>query len=291
MKTGVILATLGGPRRPEEIPEFIKHFTGRELPAPAMKAIIERYRIIGGFSPLTHITEDQAKRLNEALGDEYLCLPAFRYCKPSIEDAIESMRAAGVERILFLLLSPFYTSVTTGNYINRAKAYIEKTSLSLPVSFLHSWHKEPLFIGSWVEKIQRESFDGQACYLYSAHSLPMKFSHEPYRRQIEETVALVAAHAGIRNHALGWQSIPNNAPDPWITPTVEEKIDEIASRGFRNLIQVPIGFTADHIETLYDIDITHRQYALEKGLSFRRISSLNADESFIKALKQIVTHF
>ena len=122
MKTGVILATLGGPRRPEEIPEFIKHFTGRELPAPVMKAIVERYRVIGGFSPLTRITEDQAKRLNEALGNEYLCLPAFRYCKPSIEDAIESMRAAGVARILFLLLSPFYTSVTTGNYINRARA-------------------------------------------------------------------------------------------------------------------------------------------------------------------------
>lgn len=289
MKTGVILATLGGPRRPEEIPEFIKHFIGRELPAPAMKAIVERYRIIGGFSPLAQITEDQAKRLNEALGDDYLCLPAFRYCRPSIEDAIENMRAAGVARILFLILSPFYTSVTTGNYINQAKAYIEKTSLSLPISFLHSWYKEPLFIGSWVEKIRSESFDEQACYLYSAHSLPMKFSHEPYRQQIEETVALIAAHAGVRNHALGWQSIPNNVPEPWITPTVEEKIDEIASRGFRNLIQVPIGFTADHIETLYDIDITHRRYALEKGLSFRRISSLNADASFIKALKEIVT--
>ena len=291
MKTGVILATLGGPRRPEEIPEFIKHFTGRGLPAPAMKAIIERYRVIGGFSPLTRITEDQAKRLNEALGDAYLCLPAFRYGKPSIEEAIESMRAARAARIFFLLLSPFYTSITTGDYINRAKAYIEKTSLSLPVSFLHSWYKEPLFIGSWVKKIRGESFDGQAFYLYSAHSLPMKFSHEPYRQQIEETVALVAARAGIGNYALGWQSIPNNASEPWITPTVEEKIDEIASRGFRNLIQVPIGFTADHIETLYDIDITHRQYALAKGLSFQRISSLNTGESFIKALKQIVTHF
>jgi len=81
---------------------------------------------------------------------------------------------------------------------------------------------------------------------------------------------------------------PDNAPGPWITPRVEEKIDAITAAGFRKIIQVPIGFTADHIETLYDIDIIHRRYALEKGLVFQRISSLNAGGSFIRALKAIV---
>ena len=291
MKTGVILVTLGGPRSPEEIPEFIKHFIGRELPPPAMKAVIERYRLIGGFSPLARITEEQAKALGEALGKGYLCVPAFRHSRPFIEDVLESTAASGPARILVLLLSPFYTSVTTGNYIDVAKSHIEKRSLSVPVDFIHSWYKEPLFIESWVEAIRSDSFDEQAFYLFSAHSLPMKFSGEPYRRQIEETVALVASRAGIRNHALGWQSIPNHAAEPWITPTVEEKIDAIASACFKGVIHVPIGFTADHIETLYDIDITHRQYALERGLSFRRIPSLNAGEPFIKALKEVVTKF
>jgi ferrochelatase len=289
MKTGIIMVTLGGPRRLEEIPKFIKNFVGRELPTPAMEVVIERYRLIGGFSPLTRITEEQAQKLNGMLGGEYLCRPAFRYSQPFIEDAIESMAASGAARILFLLLSPFYTSVTTGNYITQAKAYIEKTSLRLPVRFIHSWHREPLFIDSWVEKIKNESFDEKACYLFSAHSLPMKNASEPYRQQIEETVEMVASRAGIRNHALGWQSIPKDTPEPWITPTVEEKVDTIAAAGFKSIIQVPIGFTADHIETLYDIDITHRLYALEKGLSFRRISSLNAGGTFIKALKEIVT--
>ena len=291
MKTGLIMATLGGPRRLEEIPAFIKHFVGRELPPPAMKAVIERYRLIGGFSPLTRITEEQARKLGGMLGGEYLCLPAFRHSRPFIEDAIENMAASEVATIIFLSLSPFYASVTTGNYIDTAKACFERISPNMPARFVHSWYQEPLFIDTWVEKIKNESFDEQACYLFSAHSLPMKLSHEPYRQQIEEAMAMVAARAGIKNHALGWQSIPNNALEPWITPTVEEKIDEIASRGFRNLIQVPIGFTADHIETLYDIDITHRQYAMGKGLSFRRITSLNAGGSFIKALKRIVTHF
>jgi protoporphyrin/coproporphyrin ferrochelatase len=291
MKTGVIMITLGGPRSLEEIPEFIRHFIGRDLPPPAMKAIIERYRLIGGFSPLVRITEDQAEKLNGMLGDGYLCLAAFRHAKPFIEDAIDSMAASQAARIFFLLLSPFYTSVTTGNYIDDAKAYIEKINLAVSFGFIHSWCKEPLFIESWVEKIKGESFDEQLFYLFSAHSLPMKYSGEPYRKQIEETAALVASRAGIRHHALGWQSIPGNAPEPWMTPIVEEKIDEIALKGFRSIVQVPIGFTADHIETLYDIDITHRQYTLSKGLTFRRISSLNAGDAFIRALKEVLTRF
>ena len=199
------------------------------------------------------------------------------------------MAAAGPARILVLLLSPFFTSVTTGNYIDVAKDYLEKHPLPMPVAFIHSWYREPLFIESWVEAIRGDSFDEGAFYLFSAHSLPMRFAGEPYRQQIEETVALVAARAGIGTHALGWQSIPTNAAEPWITPTVEEQIDAIAAAGFKRLVQVPIGFTADHIETLYDIDITHRQYALGKGLAFRRIPSLNAGAPFIKALKEIVT--
>ena len=290
MKTAVILVTLGGPRSPEEIPEFIKHFIGRELPPPAMKAIIERYRLIGGFSPLARITEEQAAALGEALGEDYLCVPAFRHSRPFIEDVLETTAAWGPARIIVLLLSPYYTSVTTGNYIDVAKKHIEKRSLPVPVDFIHSWYQEPLFIESWVEQVRRDSFDEQAFYLFSAHSLPMKFSAEPYRRQIEETVALVASRAGIQNHALGWQSIPNNMQEPWITPTVEEKIAAIAAAGFKRIIQVPIGFTADHIETLYDIDIIHRQCAVEKGLSFRRIASLNAGAPFINALKKVVTH-
>jgi ferrochelatase len=290
MKTGVILVTLGGPRSPEEIPGFIKHFIGRELPPPAMKAVIERYRLIGGFSPLAGITEEQAKALGEALGEDYHCVPAFRHSRPFIEEVLESMAVLGPARILVLLLSPFYTSVTTGNYIEVAKSLIEKRSLSVPVDFIQSWYQQPLFIESWVEKIRSDSFDERAFYLFSAHSLPLKYAGEPYRQQIEETTALVASRAGIRNHALGWQSIPNNVSEPWITPTVEEKIEAIAAAGFKGIIQVPIGFTADHIETLYDIDITHRQYALGKGLSFRRIPSLNAGAPFINALKEIVTN-
>ncbi|MBM4314276.1 MAG: ferrochelatase [Deltaproteobacteria bacterium] len=291
MTTGILMVTLGGPRSPEEIPGFIRNFVGRELPPPAMKAVVERYEKIGGFSPLDRITSEQALALGEALGPGYFCAPAFRYAPPFIEDALDAMAAAGPTRILILLLSPFYADVTTGNYIEKTEEHLKKNPLSIPVDFIHSWFREPLFIESWVEKIKEDPSYGEAFTLFSAHSLPNWDSNEPYRRQIEETVGMIVARSGIRDYALGWQSIPNNVREPWITPTVEERIAAIAAAGFGGLVQVPVGFTADHIETLYDIDIVHRSYAQEKGLSFRRLASLNAGDTFIRALKEVVLKF
>lgn len=292
MTTGILLVTLGGPRTPHEIPGFIRNFIGRELPPPAMKAVIERYEKIGGFSPLVRITGQQAQALGEALGPGYVCAPAFRYARPFIEDALDQMAEAKPARIAVLLLSPFYAAVTTGNYIERANEHLKKKPIPIPVDFIHSWFREPLFIESWVEKIRKEeALHGEAFTLFSAHSLPDSDSNEPYRRQIEETVGMIAARSGIRDYALGWQSIPSIVRESWITPTVEERIDEIAAAGFGSVVQVPVGFTADHIETLYDIDIVHRQHAREKGLSFRRLASLNAGDTFIGALKEVVLKF
>lgn len=288
MKKGVLLVTLGGPKTLGEVNDFLIKFIGKELPPPVMRSAIERYRLIGGGSPLNAITEQQALALNELLGEDYLCLPAFRYTHPSIEEAIDMTINSEVEKLFFFILSPYYTSVTTGNYIDQVKSYLAKLDIKLPVTYIHSWYKNPLFINSWVDKIKNEAWDKDAFYLFSAHSLPTKLITEPYKIQIEETAELIAKEASLNNYILGWQSVPGNAKEPWFSPSVEERIDEIKERGFKKIIQVPIGFTADHIETLYDIDITHKSYAIQNGLDFYRISSLNTSPLFITALKDIL---
>ena len=78
--------------------------------------------------------------------------------------------------------------------------------------------------------------------------------------------------------------------EPWIEPTVEAVIDEVARKKIRTVVQVPIGFTADHLETLYDIDITHKNRAALRGLTHHRVSSLNTDPLFIETLKQTLSH-
>lgn len=288
MKKAVLLVTLGGPRTSGEIPDFIKRFTGKELPPQVMRAIIERYKLIGGYSPLCEITEKQSQLLQSELGDKYICLPAFRYAFPSISDSIDMALNSEADEILFFILSPFYTSVTTGNYINVAKEYLENLKLNVNLKFIHSWYKNENFISAWCNKIREETDNKDSFYIFSAHSLPEKFLNEPYKNQIVELTETIAKNLNLKNYKLGWQSIPSMAKEKWIEPTVENIIDEVKSLGFDEIIQVPIGFTADHIETLYDIDICHKEYAEKLNLKFKRISSLNTYPLFIKALADIV---
>jgi ferrochelatase len=286
--TGVLLVTLGGPRTRDEVPLFLRRFIGREPPPPALESAVERYDLIGGHSPLDEITERQAAALEAQLGPGFACRAAFRHSEPSIEAQLEAMRGAGVERLVFFLASPFFASVTTGNYLEHAKKVLGESGWGVDVLWLHSWYDDPQFASAWTDRIAQERPEPSATYLFSAHSLPERLSSEPYRGQIASACSAVAAHLGLEQWQLGWQSVPGGAREPWIGPQVEELLDGFARQGVSQVVQVPIGFTADHVETLYDVDIAHRAHAQKLGLSWRRVSSLNDAPAFIRALAHVL---
>ena len=289
-KTAVLLVNFGGPRSIDEVPQFMRSLTGRQLPPAAVQQAIDRYRLIGGSSPLPAMAEEHAKLLTAVMGEELTIRPAFGYSHPSIEERIDECRSEEVERILFLIMTPFYTSRTVGKYIATAEGYLRSLSYHPDVLFIHSWYKEPLFIECWTRKIKEEASFPDAFYLFSAHSLPEALADEPYKPQIEETVETLARELRLSHYGLGWQSVPANATEPWIGPTVEAVLDEVAGRQFRTVVQVPIGFVTDHMETLYDIDIVHKKYAAAKGLGHSRVACLNTDPLFIETLKRILSH-
>jgi len=289
-KTVVLLVTFGGPCSIEDVPRFMRNLMGCE-PTPAVaQQVSDRYNQIGGCSPLPAITEGQARLLQAAINNRFPVRAAFKYSPPSIEERINECYEEQVERVVFFMMSPFYTSRTAGSYITTAEQYFGWLPYQPETVFLHSWHTEPLFIRCWVEKIRSEAFyPEEAFYLFSAHSLPRVLLDEPYVGQIKETMEAVAGTLRLAHYGLGWQSVPRYAGEPWIEPTVEAVIDDVASKKITRLVQVPVGFTADHLETLYDIDIVHRKYAAVRGLSHHRISSLNTDPLFIEALKQVLS--
>jgi ferrochelatase len=287
--TGVLLVTLGGPRTRDEVPVFLKRFTGRDLPPPALRAVVERYDRIGGCSPLDTITERQAAALETLLDDGTVCRAAFRHSDPSIAMQLAALRELGVKRLVLLVTSPFFASVTTGNYLAHAKQVLAESGWGVEALFVHSWHAEPLFVAAWSERIAREALLADARWIFSAHSLPERLAAEPYRGQIEAACAAIASRLSLDRWTLGWQSVPGGAREPWLGPAVEEVLDGLArDDAARPVVQVPVGFTADHIETLYDIDVLHREHAAKLGLPWRRISSLNADPSFIRMLAQVL---
>lgn len=288
MTTAVLLVNFGGPRTLAEVPSFITRMIGREVPKPVVDALLDRYRAIGGGSPLAAITDEQARLLSEQTGGRYVIKGAFRYSTPSVEEMIDECYLSEMKRIVFFIMSPFYTSRTAGSTIRAAENYLTSLPYQPETVFIHSWYREALFVEAWRRRIEEESIADDSFYLFSAHSLPQSLAGEPYKSQIEETVQSLVQRLGLAdNWALAWQSVPQNVEEPWIGPSVESVIESNSGK-IRRLVEVPIGFVSDHLETLYDMDIVHREYAHSRGLSFSRVTSLNAYPHYIAALKAVL---
>ncbi len=291
--TAVILIALGGPRNLDEVEPFMTAFMGRPAPLPVVSAVIERYKLIGGRSPLPRLVKAQAEELQAELGSGYRAYEGFRHSAPSIAEAFDKALKDGAGRVVGLSMSPFETGVTTGEY---RRAFEQAGDRKIKKIFIPSWHDNPLFIKAWQERVTfgmrrfRESRRNYTEVVFTSHSVPVRHisSGDPYQRQIEEAVRLVAEASGLNHWRVAWQSKAARASEPWLEPDVETTIDDVASKGFEAVFEVPIGFTCDHMETLYDIDVVHRRHAEKNGLAFERAESLNTSPLFIKALADVV---
>lgn len=289
--TAVILIALGGPRNLDEVGPFMAAFLGRPAPPPVVSAVVERYKLIGGKSPLPEIVRAQAEGLGKVLGSGFSALEGFRYSPPLIAQSFEKAVKGGADRVIGLSMSPFATDVTTGAY---RTTFESLGSGNMSKIFIPSWHDNPLFIDAWVGKVAaglKELPAGEkTAAIFTSHSIPARYitAGDPYQKQIEETIRLVAMKAGIPEWRIAWQSKGARATEPWLGPEVEPTLDKLRADGFTAVLEVPIGFTCDHMETLYDIDIVHRKHAHALGLVFARAKSLNASQPFIKALADVV---
>lgn len=291
--TAVILIALGGPRSLDEVGPFMAAFMGRSAPPPVIQAVVERYQLIGGKSPLPEIVKAQAKALAKELGNGLRASEGFRYSPPLISESFNNAIANGANRIIGLSMSPFETEVTTGAY---RSAFESLGDEKIKKTFIPSWHDNPLFVGSWAQKIAfglsriSPAFMDKTAVIFTSHSIPLRYINagDPYQRQIEETVELIVQETGIKYWRNAWQSKGARTTEPWLGPDVETALDAIAGEGIKAVLEVPIGFTCDHMETLYDIDIVHRGHAEKLDLAFERAESLNTFPPFIKALADIV---
>ncbi|MGD0696724.1 MAG: ferrochelatase [Terriglobia bacterium] len=301
---GVLLLAHGAPERLEDIPEFLLNVRGgRKLPEAAVQEIVRRYSLIGGGSPLLRLTNLQAQALEEMLKDlaateGHAPIPVYlgmRNWKPFIAEAIGKIASDGVNRLVALCLAPHNSRTSVGLYRKHLSEAIERTAPGLQVDFIESWHDEPCLIAAFREKIsaaldQAQKTTGKTVpVILTAHSVPQTTIAEgdPYERQVRETAAAIAETMSLPNWRVAFQS-QGMTPEPWIGPTVESQIDELAAAGHRHVLIAPIGFVSDHVEILYDIDVVFRQYGAARGVTIFRSGSLNDSPLFIQALASIV---
>jgi len=291
---GVLLLAHGAPDRLEDIPAFLLNVReGRKLPDALVNEIVRRYSLIGG-SPLLCLTTLQAEGLAKLLGRPvYL---GMRNWKPFISEAVRQIKADGVERVVALCLAPQNSRTSIGLYKKYLFEDVERLAANVQVEFIENWHDHSGLVEAFRERVAtalarvQAAAGGPVPVIFTAHSVPEKTIQggDPYEQQVRETAALVAKAVGLNEFSVAFQSQGMTA-EPWIGPTVESLIDQLAAQGQRHVLLAPVGFVCDHVEILYDIDIFFREYGKTRGVTVHRCESLNDSPLFIRALADIVT--
>ena len=294
----LFLLAFGGPRSLDEVEIFLTRlFKGRKPSPEQLERVKERYRLIGGFSPLPEITWGQAKALEEKLnakGYPFKSYVGMRYGHPLIEETLREILRDGIREVIAIPMAPFQSRESTGAYIEEVKRVQKNIGEELEVSFVVGWHLHPLFLEAVREKIREgiREFNPEerkrVHLIFTAHSLPKTtIESDPYANDFEASVKGVLEGIGPLKCHIAFQS-KGGGPEEWMGPDVEFVLKELSEKNVREVLMVPIGFVSDHIEILYDIDILYQEKAKLLKMVLKRPPSLNDSERFIEVLASIV---
>jgi len=277
----VVLMAYGSPSSPEDVRAYLEDVRGgRPVSDEAVEELAERYRRIGGRSPLDDVTEAQRAALERELDTPVFV--GMKHWRPRIAEAVEAALAEGADMLIGLVLAPHYSRLSIAGYAERLEQALQGRG---ELVFIESWHDHGPFLDVLAERVR--GFDGHV--VFTAHSLPERILQDgdPYRDQLLETSSLVAERAGLAEWSFAFQSASATG-EPWLGPDILEELDSLAANGVQRVLVCPVGFVSDHLEILWDLDIEAREKASGLGLELERIESLNNDPAFVRALAALV---
>ena len=310
---GVLVMAYGTASGPDDIERYYTDIRGGRPPTPEhLEELKGRYAAIGNRFPLGEITRQQAEGVERELnatagpGESFRAYLGMKHSPPSIPEAVERMRADAIERAVGIVMAPHWSGMSVQTYIDRVR---EAAADGPPAfAFVRSYHDHPGFVRLLAGRVahalgtlgpaERE----RAAVVFSAHSLPVRALEDGslrcklctacqdscrYADGLRETADLVAAELGLPHHTVAWQSAGRTA-DPWWGPPIEDVVAELAAAGHPAVVVCSAGFVADHLETLYDLDIELREEAREAGVHLVRTEMPNADPAFVRMLAAVV---
>jgi protoporphyrin/coproporphyrin ferrochelatase len=280
MKPAVVLMAYGSPTELSDIRAYLEDIRGgRPVSDEAVEELTERYRRIGGRSPLDDVTEAQRAALERELE-----LPVFvgmKHWTPRIAEATDRAVSDGADTVVGIVLAPHYSKLSVEGYRERLE---EALADRANMRFVDSWHTHEPFVAVLADRVRGTD----AHVVFTAHSLPARILHEgdPYQDQLLETSQLIAERAGLDSWSFAFQS-KSHTGEPWLGPDILDELDSLMARGVERILVCPIGFVSDHLEILWDLDVEARERAAELGLELERIESLNDDPAFIRGLAEL----
>jgi protoporphyrin/coproporphyrin ferrochelatase len=297
-RDAVLLMAYGSPDRLDQVETYYTDIRRGSPPPPhLLEELLGRYRAIGGGSPLSGIVEQQRAAVATELASRGIQIPVYagmRHIEPRIGDIVRGMAADGVERLAAIALAPQASSNAAGYRRAVNEALTSLGSHAPAVEHVVSWHDQPRFIEALAtttrEVVGRFPDPARVRVMFTAHSLPARVlaQGDPYPDELAATARLVAAAIGIERYEFAFQSAGRTG-EPWLGPDILDEIRRLAADGVTELAIRPVGFVADHLEVLYDIDIEAQAVAREAGIHLERARSMNTDPTFIAGLADVAS--
>src|SRR3954470_6002135 len=300
---GVLLLSFGGPEAPEHVMPFLENVTrGRGIPRERLAAVAEHYLHFGGVSPINGINRALIAQLESELADRERDLPVYfgnRTWDPFIEDTVVAMRDNGIQRAAVFTTSAWggYSSCTQYNEdIARGRSGAGDRAPEL-VKLRH-YFDHPLFVEMFAEAIADAvltlpaELRDEARLIFTAHFIPLaarsRCGTDLYARQVAYASRLVATEAGFADYDQVWQSRSGPPRVPWLEPDAADHLSGLADAGTRAVVVCPIGFVADHIEVVWDLDNELREQADAAGIVLARATTPNAQPRFARLALDLV---
>ncbi len=291
---GILLMAYGSPATLDDVEAYYTHIRGGKSPAPeAVQELKERYRRIGGRSPLLEITQRQAAGVEALLGQRGTPVRVWvgmKHAPPFIAEAVAQMAAGRIRKSAAVALAPHYSKMSIGGYIAAATAAAAECGME--IRCLEHYHDHPGLVRALADRIEiaRRSVSGgrRVPVVFTAHSLPQRILQwsDPYPDQLRRTCELVVSEAEIVHWRFAFQSASHTG-EPWLGPDVLEVLRELHEQGSREVIVSPVGFVADHLEVLFDLDVEAQQTAEALGMRLVRTPSLNDGPDFLAVLADV----
>jgi ferrochelatase len=303
MFDSVLIIAFGGPQGPKDIRPFLDNvLRGRRVSPQRVEEVAHHYELFGGVSPITTLTGRQAEGLRERLAAAGHPLPVYvgmRNWHPFIGDTLHQMYEKGARNAIGFIAAAHHAYSSCQQYRDNVIAARDglrhDTGGDIDVTYVESWFDHPLFIEAnarhvreAVEKLPAD-VHGAARLVCTAHSIPVAMAEQScYRQQLLESSRLVAESAGMSDWVLAFQSRSGRPEDPWLEPDVCEYLRRERGAGLRAAVLCPIGFVADHIEVLYDLDREAAQVCRDIGLPVTRAAAVNDDPLFLDMMADLV---
>lgn len=305
---GVLVMAYGTPASADDVEAYYTHIRRGRPPSPEQLANLQaRYDALGGTSTLAARTADQiagiASALHDAVDDHYVVTLGQKHASPFVEDGVAELVAAGVDRIVGLVLAPHHSAASVGQYHDRASATAAGTGV--PYSGIDRWFDRTGYHRFLVDAVREGLADLAARsaperteVVFTAHSLPERvLAGDSYADELEEGARRVAEELGLSSNtgrgagptwSVGWQSA-GATPEPWRGPDILEVLRDVADSGRADALLVcPHGFVADHLEVAYDLDIEAAGLAAELGVTFARTRVLNDHPATLGDLAHLI---